>query len=293
MNALPAFEAAARLTSFSAAAKELNVTQSAVSRQIRLLEEDLQTRLFIREKRSIRLTARGRELHQVAAGALDMLARTCREFRRGVAPTKLRVSADLSFGHQWLVNILSGFNAAYPEIGASMIASDYEPDCLREDVEVAILFGSGDWPGFRSRFLFGEEVFPVCSPGYRDANPPIALDTLLDHTLLDLQGRWDWMSWRQWLGEHGMPVPSGFQFQDSNNWPLLIESARQGRGIALGWRYFVDPMLADGSLVRPCQESVSTSRGYYLLTRTGPALSAAAEAFCDWTLRDLALVIEG
>jgi len=280
LNAVPAFEAAARLLSFSAAARELNVTQSAVSRQIRLLEEDLGTALFIRQNRTVRLTARGRELLPVAANALTMLAATCREFRKGVAPTRLKVSADLSFGHERLVTILANFNVAHPEIAASVIASDYEPDCLREDVDLAILFGNGTWPGHEARFLFGEEVFPVCSPGYLAEHGPMALDTLLDHHLLDVEGRWDWMTWAQWLQRFDMTVGPETRLQESNNWPLLMEAARRGRGVALGWRYITD--LADGSLVRPVKESVTTDLGYYLVIPSDRTPTDPSAAFMAW-----------
>ncbi|MGI9505503.1 MAG: LysR family transcriptional regulator, partial [Geminicoccaceae bacterium] len=209
LTALPAFEAAARLLSFTRAAEELAVTQAAISRQIRVLEEYLGVRLFDRHHRRIRLTEEGQRFQHVVAVALDLVAGSAEELRGRAISTDLTIAADISMAHLWLLPRFPRFREAFPDIAVNILASEREADCLKDGVDLALLYGNGDWPGFDAHLLVQEEIFPICSPAYLQTRPPIkSLDDLAGEVLLDLRGeRWDWVDWRQWLTEKDLTVP--------------------------------------------------------------------------------------
>ena len=278
LDAHVAFEAAARLSSFTAAARELNVSQSAVSQQIRALEASLGTALFVRAGRRVRPTPAGRAYRHSVARALEQIANATRELRALGAPEPLTLAADQSISWFWLMPRLPAFRARHPESRIRRIASDSARDCLEETVALAILHGRGDWPGREARLLFPEEVFPVCSPDYLVGAPPLAEPAdLLRHRLLHLEDDgWQWLNWRMWLTEAGLDAPAERHGLIMNNYPLLIEAAKAGQGVALGWRTLVDADLAAGRLVRPLEGTVRTDGGYYLLWPAGREIGAAA-----------------
>ena len=287
LTALPAFEASARLLSFTKAAEELYVTQAAISRQIRVLEENLGVRLFDRSHRQIELTEDGQRFQHVVAVALDMVSGTANELRGQVTSTDLTIAADISMAHLWLLPRFPKFREAFPDIAVSVLASDREADCLKKGIDLALLYGNGNWPGFDATLLIREEIFPVCSRSYLRKHPSINdPGDLVQDVLLDLRGdRWDWVDWRQWLTEKGLPVPDDVQFLAFNSLPLLIEAACQGQGIGLGWRSLVDGLLEDGSLVRPIDMSLRTDRGYYVLRRANIRMSSETNVLFDWVVR--------
>ena len=287
LTALPAFEASARLLSFTQAAEELYVTQAAISRQIRVLEENLGVRLFDRSHRKIELTEDGQRFQHVVAVALELVSGTANELRGQVTSTDLTIAADISMAHLWLLPRFPKFREAFPDIAVSVLASDREADCLRKGIDLALLYGNGNWPGFDATLLIREEIFPVCSRSYLRKRPSI-IDPgdLAQDVLLDLRGdRWDWVDWRQWLTEKGLPVPEDVQFLAFNSLPLLIEAACQGQGIGLGWRSLVDGLLEDGSLVKPIDMSLQTGRGYYVLRRANIRMSPETDVLFDWVVR--------
>lgn len=286
LTALPAFEASARLLSFTRAAEELYVTQAAISRHIRVLEEDVGTKLFERSHRKVRLTNEGQRFQHTIAVALDLVENAARDLRGKVASTDLTIAADLSMAHLWLLPRFSKFRAEFPDIAVSILASEREADCLKEGIDLALLYGSGNWPGFDAHLLVREEIFPVCSAEYLRQRGPVAdPSNLLDKVLLDLRGdRWDWVDWRQWLTEVGITVPDDLQFIAFNNLPLLIQAACRGQGIGLGWGSLVDDLLADGTLIRPLDLSIETGRGYYVIKRANVRMSRETKVLFDWVI---------
>lgn len=280
LGPLKIFETAGRLENFTRAGQELGLSQAAVSQQVKVLEEHLGVALFVRRHRNVALTSEGARLLRSARVALELIARTAREIRRGQSPSNLRVAADLAFAHQSLMPRIADFIAGHPHIVPSTVASDYEADCLRDDVDVAILYGNGVWPDYQTRFVFGEEIFPVCSSAYREEHGDIDIHHLDNHVLLDLQVRWDWVSWTQWATEVGLHIPDTTRVREFNNFPLLTEATVNGEGVALGWKYLSDAHLDTGALIRLSDLSLVTDRGYYLVTRDTPA--GLAEDFCKW-----------
>ena len=166
LTALIAFEAAGRLQSFTRAAEELNVTQAAVSRQIRLLEENLGKPLFIRAHRSVELTLDGRNYLHTVVNALSHVSAATREIRSAGHEVRLTVAADQSIAHLWLMPRPHDFRATHAHVSLHLVASDEEDSCLSGEIDVALIHGDGNWAAHESELLFPEEVFPVCSPHY-------------------------------------------------------------------------------------------------------------------------------
>ncbi|WP_282605479.1 LysR substrate-binding domain-containing protein [Pelagibius sp. Alg239-R121] len=287
MTALPVFEASARLLSFTRAAEELHVTQAAISRQIRVLEENLGVSLFDRSHRKIKLTNEGQSFQHVVAVALGLVANSANELRGQITSNDLTIAADISMAHLWLLPRFPAFREEFSNIAVSILASERESDCLRDGVDLALLYGDGNWSGYDSRLLVEEEIFPVCSPDYLNTRPPITkLEDLVDAVLLDLRGdRWDWVDWQQWFAEKQVDAPDCSTLLAFNNLPLLIQAACRGQGIGLGWRGLVDELLEDGTLVKPLDISLKTGRGYYVIKRADIRMSAETRTLLDWVIR--------
>ncbi|MGB0505367.1 MAG: LysR substrate-binding domain-containing protein [Pikeienuella sp.] len=282
---LIAFDAAARWRSFTEAASELNLTQAAVSQQIRVLEQALGEPLFIRAHRSVSLTPKGRDYHHVVAALLRQLADATDQMRAPVAADRLTIATDQSVAALWLTPRLSAFRQAHPELRVRLIASDDARDCLAEDVDIAILYGDGRWTGRQSTLLLPEDVYPVCSPAYLARHPIADTAALASADLLELEAEeWDWLNWAGWLTGVGAPPPAGRRSLYMNNYPLLIEAAKAGQGVALGWRHIVDDALDRGELVCPVEDNLETKLGYFLTWTTD---SAAAAAFRDWAMGEV------
>jgi len=287
LDPLIAFEAAARLLSFTRAGVELHLSQAAISQQIRSLEDSLQVKLFTRSHRAVQLTNEGREYQHTVTAVLKQLAGATMDIQNVVFTPQLVIGCDESFASQWLSSRINLLTAMLPEVALRLIASDDYRESLGAEVQVAILHGDGSWPGFRAFRLFDEEVFPVCSPDYNHA--PATGDWvpwLLRAQLIDLaDSHWNWMNWRMWLAGNAIDEPLGNRKLQINSYPLVIEAACDGHGVALGWRYLVDDLLAQGRLVRPVSASLKTESGYYLLCRENQPPDKNLQIFCDWLLR--------
>ncbi len=284
LDPLIAFEAAARLLSFTRAAEELHLSQAAVSQQIRGLEDSLGVKLFTRSHRAVQLTNEGREFHHTVAAMLKQLAGATLDIQQVGASSQLVLACDQSFATQWLLPRLGVLRSEIPDLALRIIASDDDAECLARDVELSILHGDGNWPGFRAERLFDEEVFPVCSPDYTRA--PAAenwAEWLLEAQLIDLaDSHWNWMNWRLWLGGHDIDQPLTRRSLQINSYPLVIDAACAGHGVALGWRYLVDDLLDAGRLLRPVAQSLRTEFGYYLIAREAPADGSSAARVHAW-----------
>lgn len=266
LDALVAFEAAARQESFTRAAEELNLTQAAVSQRIRHLEADLGTPLFVRANRRVRLTSRGRALQHTVSATLRQLATTATELRATPDGRQITLAVDRAIAGLWLLPRLHYLREATPDLAFRIIVSDIEADCLVEDVDLAIIHGDGNWTGFKAERLFTEEVFPVCSPSYADVKPISTLEDLLTADLIELDDeRWNWLDWRGWLSEVGVEAPAPRRAMRIGDYPMVIDAACNGLGVALGWAKLVDAKIASGDLLRPLAQSAWTGFGYYAL----------------------------
>lgn len=281
---LIAFEAAGRHLSFTKAAAELNLTQAAVSKQIRLLEHDLGIRLFDRSHRSVQLTAEGRDYLHTVVTALTHLQHATRELKAEPAQGRLRVATDHSVADLILMPRLSRFLERQPRTSVHLVVSDSPSRALAEEVDLSILHGDGHWPHHESELLHEEVVFPVCSPDYLARAGGIEVPgDLVAADLIDLDDdNWTWINWRIWLTEHGVETPIAGRALTIGNYPLVIEAARRGLGVALGWQGHVDDDLVSGRLVRPLAAEARTRFGYYLAWPRSRALSSSAATFRDW-----------
>lgn len=286
------FEAVARHLSFTVAAHELCLTQSAVSRQIAALEQQTSLQLFRRLHRAVELTPAGQRLREAVAGGLDQIQEGLALLSPAAKVPQITVSATVAFAWFWLMPRLNQFSTHHPEVDLRVLATDTPAMPGHGDVDVAILFGPGRWDGIDSRLLFREQVRPVCSPRFLSEHPGLQrADNLLDQTLLHLdidRSAPDPVDWQRWLASQGVtgkPVLPGLRF---NSYPMVLQAAEAGRGVALGWSYIVDPIIASGRLVHPVGGTMETRNGYYLSTSEDAARTPEFEEFLLWITSEAA-----
>ena len=281
------FESAARHLSFTKAAEELFVTQSAVSRQIQALEERLGVKLFTRRNRGLALTEEGHQMYR----ATDVALRTLRDAVERISPGDLQklvtVTSSMAFCSLWLIPRLSGFRKTYPGVDVRISANNQILDLDRERIDIGIRYCPVRAAPQGSIRMFGEEIAPVCSPQLlKDRVRPLTSPAdLRHHSLLhfeDTYGSIPWLEWDVWLESAGLPElrPAGsLRF---SHYDQVIRSALDGQGVALGRRPFVTQFLADGSLVQPFPCDSVTDRAYFIV-RTG-ATQARGEVndFVTW-----------
>ena len=298
LGALWTFTVAARHLSFAAAARELDVTPAAVSNQIRAFEERLGTRLFFRTSRTMRLTRAGEDLLAATSGALrtidEAIARASRSTRREA----LSVSMGTSFAAKWLVPRLPRFRDQFPEIDIRIDISDSLADFARDEIDMAIRFGNGAYPGLRSDRLFYEDVFPICSPRLLQGRVPLRVpNDLANHTLIHLE--WhaqdvNWPDWRMWLlaaKADKVDAARGVHFSQI---ALALQAALSGQGVALGNTSLVADDLVAGRLIKPFDLAlkVAPEFGYYLVAPKSKADRPLIKAFREWLLEEVRAGLE-
>jgi LysR family transcriptional regulator, glycine cleavage system transcriptional activator len=293
LNALRAFEAAARHLSFSRAADELHVTPAAISHQIRALEEELGVPLFRRLTRAVRLTEAGQAAYPALREAFERLHEAVERARGPASSGLLTVSVAPSFASEWLLPRLDRFRAAHPGLEVRLDPSPRLADFERDGVDVAIRYGSGRHPSFRVERLFADEVFPVCSRALAAGPPPLRVPAdLRGATLVHLddyamQGHY-YPTWREWLlaaGVADIEPERGPRFTMAN---MSIQAAIAGLGVALASRVLVEDALAAGRLVRPFALALPLEYAYHLVAPMRPAPVPKVQAFWDWMLEEAA-----
>ena len=262
LNAVRAFETAARHLSFSRAADELHVTHAAISHQVKGLETYLRVPLFRRLNRAVRLTEAGQAYLPPLRDALDNIAQATARIRDGESAGALTISTSPPFAAKWLVPRLSAFREAHPEIDVWLTPSFHAVDFAREEVDAAVRWGGGEWPGLRADLLGTMDVFPVCSPRLlRGPQPLRTPEDLRHHPLIHDASGEDWRRWLAAAGVSVVPAPS-LHFHDSS---LVIQAAIEGQGVALAYSALVADDLAAGRVVRPFEISLPTDYCYYFV----------------------------
>ncbi len=287
LNAVRVFEAAARLASFNRAAEELHVTPSAVSHQVRALEEYLGVKLFQRLTRQVQLTTEGRLYLGPVRDALEQIRLATEQIARDRHSGPLTISAAPSFTVGWLMPRLSQFQLAHPDIEVRLNASVEVVDLTRSDVDVGIRSGTGEWPGLRGHRLMAEELVPVCSPALLEgtdapAKPADLARTTLLHELPRIG------QWRTWLSATGVQHPEPDRGPKLQNQALAVDAAAAGMGVALANRRFVESQLQDGRLVIPFETGFVSECVYYLVYPEARAHHHKVAAFRDWLLEAVA-----
>jgi LysR family transcriptional regulator, glycine cleavage system transcriptional activator len=291
LRTLRAFDASAEHLNFSRAAEAMGVTPAAISNQIKELEDQVGVELFQRTSRSMRLTRQGEILATASHEAIEVLTRALHRIRRLENKTQLRVSSTPSIAAKWLVPRLDRFMAAFPGADVRVDVSNTLVDFDRDDVDVAIRFGTGRYPGLRTDLLFQDTLSPVCAPSLIKDKPLRTPKDLLKHTLIHLdweaQGQ-PWPNWRMWMQAAGIKDfddKSGLHFGQT---ALTIQAAINGQGVALGDSTLVADDIAAGRLVRPFDLALKapSSFTYYVITRTETSDAPMVNAFRDWCLAE-------
>lgn len=281
LNSLRAFEVAARHLSFTKAAEELFVTQAAISHQIKALEDFLGVQLFIRRNRKLLLTDEGQLYWPKIRDVFEKLVNATEQVKAKGATGSLTVSVIPTFATLWLVPRLSEFNELYPDIDVRIKASDTEVDFVREDVDVAIYYGKGDYDNLISDRLFEEHLTPVCSPQLLEDKPLNDPAGLKNHTLLHDISTDEWRIWLKHADVEGIDLDRGTVFSHSG---MVLQAARHAQGIAMGHSVLSEMDLESGRLVAPFDIVVDSGFSYDLVCPENSHDRPKIVAFREWLL---------
>lgn len=282
LNALKAFEAAARHLSFTKAADELFVTQAAVSHQIKALEEYLSMKLFLRRNRTLLLTEEGQsyflELKDIFKHLQEATERLVAKGSKGA----ITVAMPPSFASIWLVPRINSFSTIHPDIDVRIKAVDFDEGFLEDDIDVAIYYGKGRWSGVQADKLHREFLTPLCSPSLFNGPKPLNdLADLKHHVLLHDETRAAWKNWLKQIGVQGVNVNHGPVFSHSM---LVLQAAALGQGIALGNTVLARPEIEAGRLIMPFEEKLESREAFYVVCDESQAELGKIAAFRDWIL---------
>lgn len=280
--ALISFEAAARHESFTKAADELSLTQSAICRQISGLEEFLGIELFRRTRRGVKLSEAGLAYSRRVASQLDAVERDTLAVMSQQGAQNIELAVGPSFGTQWLLPRLAEFQRQQPQITVNL-SSRTRPFLFADtNFDAAIHFGDGDWSGSEAHFLMRENAQPVCSPALLADHAQLSPSELTQRPLLQQSTRP--YAWRQWFGHQGLSVAHDLSGPRYELFSMLAQAASHGMGVALIPPFLIERELADGRLVIANAQSVPSENGYYLIVPERKVESAALRAFRDWLL---------
>jgi DNA-binding transcriptional LysR family regulator len=295
LDLIQGFETAARLLSFTKAAEELCLTQSAVSRQIRALEDALGVALFVRRPRCLALTEEGRALYRTAGEILERLQETANRLRAAGSVPHLTVTTTGGFASLWLIPRLRVFTALHPEVDVRISATYATVDLERGGVDVAVRYcNPHDAPEGAIR-LFGEELFPVCAPclltgGTHPLRRPAHL---AKHVLLHMDhanGNLDWDTWLAAQGHAGLRPAGSIRF---DTYEQMIQAAVGGQGVAMGIGRLVQGLMAAGQLVAPFGEGTTGQRAYFILRSALTREQPQVLAFVDWLMAEARAALAG
>lgn len=287
LNALVTFEAAARALSFSIAAQELGVSQAAVSRQIKALEEELGIKLFRRGNRTVELTVEALLLSQSLHQALELVSDAVDNLRKATRPKVIRVGTTVAFSHFWLLPRLKRLREEKPSLNIRVVSRDEPFDLRRDEVDIIMRFGNPPFDDGTVITAIEDKVFPVCSPAFAaQAGGPVDLRTLQGMTLIGTDSQHhSWMNWAIWLaqaGAHDGYTGGSLQF---NHYTDGIAAAMAGQGVALGWDFVVRDLLATGQLVRLTDISIPSTATYNMVVSKAGLKSQLLVDAADWFCR--------
>lgn len=287
LNALVVFEAAGRLASFSGAARELAMTQAAVSYAIARLEDQLGAALFLREYRRVRLSEAGQRFHADVSIGLSHIQRSAQGLRAQATGGHVTLACSTAFAAFWMVPRMAQFRADLPRIDLRIQTSDRDLDLAGEGIPLGIRGGlPGDWPQYHAEAFAREQIYPVCGAGYlARLQPPAGAADLLSHQLIHLEEPFrsatTWKDWFAASGIDGRRVPKGLQI---NDYVLVVQSVIEGQGVALGWHHLVEGLVAKGVLTRLAGPTLSTGKGFHVIWPKEAKLSRTATEVRDWLL---------
>ena len=289
LNALGAFEAAARHSSLSFAAAELNVTPSAVSKHVTFLEQELGVPLFVRGHRSMRLTAEGEQLYRSLSESFAGMAAAFEAIKTSRTARTVTVGCTTAFAQMWLMPRLGNFWRAHQDIVIDQVVSDRSQDLRRSEVDLRIRYGDGSWPEETAIRLFGDAIFPVASPDFarkhKVKEPAELVSLLLLEVISQERG---WTEWEEWFSAVGASARR-MKTRRINNYVIAWQAAMDGQGIALGWHSLVGPMLEARKLVRMTKAEMLPVEATYVTWSAHRPLSAEATVLRDWLMSEAKL----
>jgi len=286
LKALRAFESAARHLSFTSAAKELFVTQAAISHQVKALESYLGLDLFRRLNRGLMLTDEGQAYLPPIRRAFDFINEATAKLTDHEESGTLSVTVLPSFGARWLVARLGRFRMAHPDIDVRVSATADLVDLSRENFDVGIRYGSGQYPGLRTSRLLTEAIVPVCSPLLINGLKPLREPKdLVHHTLLHQESHGDWRTWLLASGVQGVDPARGPVYTEPS---MLVQAAAAGQGVALARGILAADALSAGRLVQPFELRLPTEYAYYIVSPESKADRPKIVSFTEWLLKEAA-----
>jgi len=288
LNSLVVFEVVARRLSFTDGAEELSVTQAAVSRQIRLLEDHIGAPLFKRLHRAIELTPKGKEFQKAITIGLEHIAHASDDIRIKSDGADITISSSVTFASYWLMSRIARFRAEFPDVDIRLVASAKVRDLGASGVDLAVRYGVGTWDNVIAEHMFGNDIFPVCSPTYlQDHGGLKEPSDLKKATLLKLnRSDRNWVRWGTWLRHFGVDdTPRGPTLY-FDHYMLLIHAAVRGEGVALCGGRLAEDLIERGELIRPMDVALKSDYSFYLLRSSSQPLRAHATRFRAWLMSE-------
>jgi DNA-binding transcriptional LysR family regulator len=287
---LRAFEAVARHLNFRAASEEMALTQSAVSRQIQSLEEEVGVALFLRHTRAVELTSAGAQLLMAVSNALPRIDSAVRQIRQSAGRRSVALTTFASFASMWLIPRLEQFQRDHPDIDIRIDASDQTLDLDVADVDLALRYGpTATMPPHAVR-LFGEQLTPVASPWLLKSGPALKKQAdIANFTLIEAgdahSTHLEWLTWRRWFDEHGLPKLQPKRWLYFNYAYQMVQAALTGQGIVLARLPMIAESLANGDLYEPLpHQRMDSPMAYWLIVGPRSAQRPEIKAFCDWLM---------
>ncbi|HUR44142.1 MAG TPA: LysR substrate-binding domain-containing protein [Aestuariivirga sp.] len=284
LNALAAFEAAARHLSLTRAAAELNVTPGAVSKQVKLLEEEIARPLFIRLHRALQLTAAGETVYRTLRETFERIAASWHGVRSDNAIRTVSIGTTAAFAQLWLMPRLGSFWNAHQDIVIDHMISDRLQDLQRPDVDLRIRYGGSKWPGEEASKLFDDAIVAVASPAFLARHKINLIKEIAGFPLLSVEGvDWTWTTWADFLREFGI-ARKKLNVRRFNSYVIALQAAQDGQGVALGWLSLVRPLLAKRSLKQVTRAQIIAPGAFYVTWSSERQLSPEAATLRDWLL---------
>lgn len=285
---LRAFEAVARHLNFRAAAEEMALTQSAVSRQIQALEEEVGVPLFLRHTRAVEMTGAGAQLLLAVQQALPRIDGAVRQIRQSAGRRSVALTTFASFASMWLIPRMEAFQREHPDIDIRIDASDAILDLEVADIDLALRYGPAETRAPGAQRLFGESLMPVASPWLIKSGPPIRTPAdLAAFTLIEAgdahRTHLEWLTWRRWFDNHGLPRTQPRRWLYFNYASQMVQAALAGQGVVLARSALVAESLAHGDLVEVLpHHRIDSPLTYWLAVAPRSAQRPEIRAFCDW-----------
>lgn len=290
VKALLSFEAAARNVSFTEAARELNVTRVAVSRQVRLLEEALGVRLFVRGRSSVELTRAGRRLSRVVSNGFQSIAEEIETIENTSDDRLITIATSTGVSTYWLMPTIGRYRRIDPTVDFRLVVSYDLINLVQSGVDIAIRYGEGNWSGVHSQLLQRQMIFPACSQGFlKEYGPFESIDDLARVQLLDYEAAVDQSSfWPSYFRDMGGSMPSAPRMSSYDSFVNFVQAILDGQGVGLVGPPLMQQFLESGVMVKAIETEPLPQRGYYLCRPEGMAASGAVKGFYDWLLDELA-----